>query len=81
MHAHMRHIPFLAVLALRPVPLRGEFRSGFLAGQKLHPAGESGYIHSYGHTDFSVSRPTALVTGEGTDLISGYVKLTFQRLE
>lgn len=27
------------------VPLRREFRSGFLAGQKLHPAGESGYIH------------------------------------
>lgn len=26
------------------VPLRREFRSGFLAGQKLHPAGESGYI-------------------------------------
>lgn len=45
MRAHTQHIPFLALLALTPVPLRGEFRSGFLSGQKLHPTGESGYIH------------------------------------
>lgn len=63
-YAHAGHIPFLAVLALAPVLLGGEFRSD----QELHPAGVNGYIHLTRPTTFSVSCPTALVTQKGEDL-------------
>lgn len=77
MYAHAGgHIPFLAVLALTPVLLRGEFRSD----QKLRPTGVNGYIHLTRHTAFSVSCPTALVTQKGTDL-SGYMEFNLSAAE
>lgn len=64
MYAHAGHIPFLAVLALTPVLLRGVFRSD----QKLHPTGVNGYSLLARHTTFSVSCSAALVTQKGIDL-------------